>query len=298
MHHEEIEAFCIAKTGKVEKGIRAWLERLGVSDIDAYMKEVEDLTGPEAAIALSGKRCYMSFEVGANPNITRIRKCWTEYIDNILKSGHGSVFEHATYSYGIEGLTRVCTAELNRHRAGVAISEGSQRFIRFGEDIPFWMPLSLRGDDRKSIECEWPCIKLHLGSKNGLSFDHYDKSQKKHISRLVFEHIFQQCEDAYKMLEEIWLNDPVNHMMMSDKKKITSCLRRIIPMGVCTGGIWTLNMRALRHVIALRSTPHAEEEIAYLAGLVAKDIIENEPRIFGDFKQDDQGFWVPKYKKV
>ena len=70
---------------------------------------------------MAAKRCYMSFEAGLNPNVTRVRKDLTEYLDNVLKSGHGSVLEHATYTFAIENVSRVFTGELNRHRAGVGI---------------------------------------------------------------------------------------------------------------------------------------------------------------------------------
>jgi flavin-dependent thymidylate synthase len=41
-----------------------------------------------------------------------------EYLQNILKQGHGSVFEHAQYVLLLEGISRSCSHELVRHRAG------------------------------------------------------------------------------------------------------------------------------------------------------------------------------------
>ena len=55
-------------------------------------------------IALAGKRCYQSFQTSLNPNITRIRKDYVTYFDNILASGHGSVLEHSVYNFAIEKL--------------------------------------------------------------------------------------------------------------------------------------------------------------------------------------------------
>ena len=65
-----------------------------------------------------------------------------------------------------------------------------------------------------------------------------------------------------------------------------------------TGGVWTFNLRALRHIITLRANEHAEEEICYVFGQIAKYICEKEPRIFGDFEQLKGGFWKPIYVKV
>jgi thymidylate synthase (FAD) len=69
-------------------------------------------------------------------------------------------------------------------------------------------------------------------------------------------------------------------------------------MGVATGGVWTGNLRALRHVLAVRVDAAAEEEIAYVFSLVLKRMIEEEATIFADFEQTDDGFWKPVYWKV
>src|SRR5947199_5674982 len=41
-----------------------------------------------------------------------------DYLENIKKQGHGSVLEHAVYVLLIEGISRSCSHELVRHRAG------------------------------------------------------------------------------------------------------------------------------------------------------------------------------------
>jgi len=273
MRNVEIAVFQIARSQVEEPTMRDWLDFIGADEYD--IPPSDEITDRELLVGVAAKRCYMSFEVGLNPNVTKVRKDWTDYLDNILKSGHGSVLEHASYTYAIENVSRVFTGEMNRHRAGTAISEGSMRYIRF-TDIPFWMPLSLRynKDEEDSLALK-----------------------KKIQSQEIFREVFTFCQDKYTELVELWdMDNP--EAKFAAKKQITSCLRRIIPMGVATGGIWTFNIRALRHVLAIRSTPHAEEEIAHVMSLIGKDIVEKEPRLFGDFKQDEQGFWVPQYEKV
>jgi thymidylate synthase (FAD) len=195
------------------------------------------------------------------------------FIENILKARHGSVLEHVTYTFAIENVSRVFTAEMNRHRAGWAISEGSMRYIRFS-DIPFWLPFSIQddGDDPADIK------------------------EAKSRTREVFERAFQQMEDNYRELEDIWSLDSLKSF--KEKKKLTSMMRRIIGMGVATGGVWTGNIRAIRHVLSVRIDPAAEEEIAYVFSLVLKRMIEEEPAIFADFEETEEGFWKPKYWKV
>ena len=68
--------------------------------------------------------------------------------------------------------------------------------------------------------------------------------------------------------------------------------------GIATGGLWTGNIRAIRHVLTMRTTEAAEEEICYVFSHIMKRIAELEPNLFGDFEQDEAGFWSPKYYKV
>jgi thymidylate synthase (FAD) len=140
MNYQEISVHCIARTSIDATAVYEWLEKIGASSFELP----DDIaTDAELVVGVAAKRCYKSFEPGLNPNVTKVREDWAEYLDNILKSGHGSVIEHASWTWAIENCTRVFTAEMNRHRAGVAISEGSLRYIRFQDGpIPFWLPLS------------------------------------------------------------------------------------------------------------------------------------------------------------
>jgi thymidylate synthase (FAD) len=269
----EIEIFNIAKTQVDRAEVKRWLIHL-----EAYNYEIPDeraVTDPALLIALAAKRCYMSFEPGLNPNVTKVRQDMTTYIDNILAQRHGSVLEHSVYTFAIEGVSRVFTAEMNRHRAGWAISEGSLRFIRFDKEIPFWMPTSLQAQDG----------------------DDEDLVIKKDRSQTVFERAFRQQEQAYAELLDIWDMDEKDKNF-AYKKRVTSCLRRIIGMGVASGGVWTGNIRALRHVLAARSAPAAEEEIFHVFSRIGEMICRMEPMLFGDFELKLSGSWVPKHEKV
>ena len=134
-----IEIFFIAKTVVDRDEVKKWLEYL---EADEFDPQFESKTNAELLTELAGRRCYKSYQIGLNPNITKIRLDIAEYIENILKSGHGSVMEHASYSFAIEGVSRVFTGEMNRHRAGMAISEGSMRYIRF-DNMPYWIQPSI-----------------------------------------------------------------------------------------------------------------------------------------------------------
>lgn len=277
MSQQEIKVYLLASTHLDYNQVVPWLEEMGVEGPTLYYDTLMDgAEGPdEALIALAGKRCYKSFQPGLNPNVTKIREDYKDYFDNILASGHGSVLEHASFTFAFENVTRVFTAEMNRHRAGVAISEGSMRFIRFEQEIPYWLPTSLRitGDESPALQ------------------DRKLKSQK------VFEEVFHFAEEMYRELLDIW-NMDADDLDFNYKKKVTSCLRRIVPIGVSTGGLWTMNVRALRHIITMRASAAAEEEILLVFSTVAKLMSSRYPLLFGDFIQTEGGYWIPKFRKV
>jgi len=77
---------------------------------------------------LAGRVCYRSYGLGPNPNITKIGDDPGYYLQNVLRSRHGSVLEHATVTFAFLNVSRVFTHELVRHRAGTAISQESLRY--------------------------------------------------------------------------------------------------------------------------------------------------------------------------
>lgn len=292
-----IEIFMIGKTQVDRDEVKRWLDFLGATEFEIPAEE--NVSNPALLIALAGKRCYKSFEVGLNPNISRIRKDYDEYFENILASGHGSVLEHSVYNLAIENVSRVFTGEMNRHRAGWAISEGSMRFIRYSECIPYWVPDSIKGPDVLDgqtctvLTNEAAIPNLREGN---IVLDTLEK--KQHATRAIFHSAFLDVEKYYRTMEFIWKDELAPTSKFKGKKEITSMMRRIVGMGVATGGVWSGNIRGLRHVITMRASAAAEEEMLHVFSRVAKMIRDTEPHLFGDFVQTPEGFWVPKYLKV
>ena len=81
------------------------------------------------------------------------------------------------------------------------------------------------------------------------------------------------------------------------KKEITSAMRRLAPEGVTTVLFWTANVRALRHVIQMRTDPGAEEEMRIIFDKVGQIMQQEAPLLFNDFTVVD-GAWTTEYKKV
>src|SRR3990167_5913195 len=108
--------YLIAYTHLDSVAVEQWLRRVG------GLKVLDHIDGDdgEKLVELSGRNCYRSFDVGINPNISKVRTNSQEYHANVLESAHGSVLEHATCTFAFEDISRVVTHELVRHRAGTA----------------------------------------------------------------------------------------------------------------------------------------------------------------------------------
>jgi thymidylate synthase (FAD) len=112
----------------------------------------------------AGRACYWSYGKG--------RKTNKEYLENIISSGHGSVLEHAHWTFGIKGVSRSLTHELVRHRH-LNFSQLSQRYV--ADSPEFVVPpglLSLAHDEftwacRASSEAYARLLKMLPDSKVG-----------------------------------------------------------------------------------------------------------------------------------
>jgi thymidylate synthase (FAD) len=231
------------------------------------MNEACDSTVPpsdgQILVEVGGRLCYRSWEPGLNPNVTKVRTDRTEYLQNILRSKHGSVLEHANYTFILRNVSRVLTHELVRHRAGTAISQESGRYIRV-TDLPFWFP-------------EWAEADEDLLVRGADVLKHMEDFQ------------------AW-MTERFELDAPGTSF--HDKKSKTSFMRRFLPNGQSNDMMWTANVRALRHIIEVRTAPGAEEEVRLLFGQIARVMKTECPALFGDFFLDDDGTYTPEWSKV
>jgi thymidylate synthase (FAD) len=238
-----------------EVGGTAWFKRVFHDRGDPMG---HDIPAAEGLIEFMGRLCYKSWEPGLNKNITKVREDRQDYLLNILRSAHGSVLEHAFFSFVIRGGSRVFTAEMNRHRAGVAISEQSLRYVRL-DAIEFWLP-------------------------SGLS----DATENDMIAAVNF---------LEKTIKGIYEREFTPDMSFQQKKELTSKIRRIAPLGLATEEGWTANVRTIRHVLEMRTDFFAEEEIRLIVGDIGHIMQLECPLLFDDYSIEN-GQWDTEYRKV
>ena len=96
---------------------------------------------PEKVCALAARTCYSAAEYDELRNLVA-EKDQGAFLRRIVASGHLSVLEHASFTFGVSGVSRALLAQLTRHRIA-SFSVQSQRYVSladgFGYIIPPWI---------------------------------------------------------------------------------------------------------------------------------------------------------------
>lgn len=95
---------------------------------------------PERAVAMSARLCYSA--VGAEQLAEKMSDAQAaSLVGKIVDMGHLSTFEHASFTFAIEGVSRVLTHQLVRHRIA-SYSQQSQRYVK-EHDFEYIVPPSV-----------------------------------------------------------------------------------------------------------------------------------------------------------
>ena len=217
-----------------------------------YLKDLVKLPPAEKLTKVAGQTCYMSFGPKRTWN-----KDAQKYFDNIILSGHGSVMEHANFSFLIWGVSRSFTHEIVRHRAGCAYSQVSQRYV----------------------------------SGRVLRFVERAEYQKdKHLHQLFEERIDRAYKEYSKMADYLYSKQEKGDKILSGdektdlRKKVQQVSRSLLPNETEAPIVVTANARAWRHMINMRASNHAEVEIRNVFFNIYKILKEVSPMLFKDFK--------------
>lgn len=217
-----------------------------------YLQDPSVLPAGEQLCKTMGQLCYLSFGPQRSKNNQAAR-----YFDNILESGHGSVLEHANYSFVFYGISRSLTHELVRHRAGFAFSQVSQRYVD-GTKLRFVMR------------------------------PEFLPSRSPELAEMFYDDI-DQARLRYDQYAERLLQSPDLEQLRKDRMSRTDLRKRVnqVARGVLPNfteapiGV-TANVRAWRHFCNMRGSVHAESEIRRLTVMVAKCLKVVAPLLFAD----------------
>ncbi len=204
--------------------------------------------GAERIAELAGRICYMSLGTSQG------RRTNHEYLENILEQQHGSVLEHAVWNFLITGVSRSFTHELVRHRAGTAISQLSQRYVDESQ-VDFVEPAVIAGDPQ-----------LHAIWSEAIAAAHAAYvALSDRLSGII--------EASYPQLAK-----------RERRKMAREAARSVLPNATETKLVFSVNTRALRHIIELRGAAGTEPEIRRFAVKLLRLMLTTAPNLFGDME--------------
>lgn len=204
-----------------------------------------------ALCKFAGQTCYLSFGEKRTRNSPDEVK---HYFDNIKKSGHGSVLEHAYYSMVVWGVDRAFSHEMVRHRAGWAYSQLSQRYVD-GKTLRFVERPEYQDD-----------AGLHASFEGWI-----DDAASEYNTR------------AQMLTRKI--RDQLEKMPPTDRRKaVNQAARNCLPNETETAVVLTGNVRAWRHVLEMRASQHADLPISQVMTRAYEILKAASPVLFDDYE--------------
>ncbi len=271
---------------------------LGAHDVHGWDTDTE--CGGEKTIEVGGRLCYMSFakpRPGGN----------AAYLKHIKESGHGSVLEHACWSFIFSGVSRTLSHELVRHRAGFAYSQLSQRYV--DESVcEVVVPKDLQ-DEVAAAEAMQAWVGGYMESTVVQVAEAMEKFYAAHptIKPDMIEAgcswlaVMDNTSDVYQNLtnylfakKQLVATTKAKGPLTQEEKTAVrkdarQAARSVLPNATETKLVVTANARALRHFIEMRGSKFAEPEIRMLAFKVWKILVGEAFNLFGDYQWTTEG---------
>ena len=103
---------------------------------------VRHTADPEALTALGARLCYAGGDIDKLLALIET-KDQKAFVEKIMSMGHESVLEHVSFTFLIEGVSRVLLAQLTRHRIA-SFSVQSQRYVSYADGFGYIIPPSIQ----------------------------------------------------------------------------------------------------------------------------------------------------------
>jgi thymidylate synthase (FAD) len=203
----------------------------------------------EKLISAAARLCYD--KIGNIEELVK-QECRTEFLDMLEDVGHTSPFEHASFSFGVEGVSRVLLAQITRHRIGVSFSARSQRYVDHGECEYVVSDILKRYPDAEKIYEE----------KRRIDLKYYDILKTE-------------------LIKDITVDEDMRHLSMKQIEKLAQEeARYVIANGAETKFIMTMNIVSLWNLFRKRMCMRAQIEIRELAWEIFRLVNEKHPLLF------------------
>ncbi|MBQ2266336.1 MAG: FAD-dependent thymidylate synthase [Clostridia bacterium] len=209
---------------------------------------------PEHTIASAAKLCYSSSNIAnLRDNLTDEKAA--QFVEMLSEIGHESPIEHASFTFGIEGVSRALLAQITRHRMA-SFSVKSQRYVREG------------------------------------SFEYVTPPEIEAIpeAKAIYDEIMAEDQRRYDALAAVLKDRHIKTFMaqgrdektatrLAEKKAIEDA-RFVLPNACETQMVMTMNARSLMNFFRHRCCNRAQWEIKDVADQMLALVLEVAPNLF------------------
>lgn len=218
------------------------------------VKLIAHTNDPERTVAAAAKLCYSDAHIdtlleGLTPEKT------AAFLQKLANLGHASPIEHASFTFGIEGVSRTFLAQVTRHRIA-SFSVQSQRYVRL-EDFRYVIP--------PEIEAIPEAKEKFLRAMEADAQKYLDLVQtleEAHTRAFMAQGLAEKAARA------------------KASKKANEDARFVLPNACETKMVMTMNCRSLANFFNLRCCERAQWEIRAVADEMLKLVLPLAPHIF------------------
>jgi thymidylate synthase (FAD) len=194
---------------------------------------------PEEAVAMAAKLCYSPSDI-ASLRDKISQKDQKAFVKKLMRMGHMTPVEHASFTFAIEGISRACSHQLVRHRLA-SYSQQSQRYVSEQGGFDYIVPPSISGDRE---------LKKYF--EKAMSFSHH-----------IYDTIVQRLNRKGITGEDA-----------------NQDARFVLPNAAETKIMCTMNARELLHFFRMRCCNRSQWEIRRLAEEMLRLVRQVSPVIF------------------
>ncbi len=178
-------------------------------------------------------------------------------LDHLMRSGHWGPFEHPQATFAVEGVSRACMAQLTRHRHA-SFDVMSMRYVDLSdlEDLAerFTYPPTFEEDE--------------VVSREGLEEIELPAADRHSLANEVYE----TCMEAY--------TDLVDAGVPKEDA------RMLLPIGTKVNLTFSMNARAIMHLLDMRLKADAQWEIRQLSKRCLEEAKEWMPYTFERYEEN------------
>lgn len=178
-----------------------------------------------------------------------------DFVNMLAEIGHESPAEHASFTFGIEGVSRSLLAQITRHRIA-SYSVQSQRYVRENA-FEYVVPPEIEN--------------IPLAKKEFISAMEEDQRHYDNLTKILAKH------HKIRLLSE---GTPKSKAESAAQKLAIEDARYVLPNACSTKIMLTMNTRSLLNFFRQRCCNRAQWEIHQLADEMLKLVYDTAPALF------------------